>query len=67
MWVADAAAGWRDILDVALELLKSCGMISQADSKLSLGNLLVRELSSQKDYTSIIFLKRVNLSLKKRV
>ena len=42
-------------------------MISKADLRSSLGNLLVRELSSQKDYTSIIFLKRVNLSLKKRV
>ena len=41
--------------DVALELLISYGMISEADWKRSLGNLLVRELSSLNDYTSIIF------------
>ena len=41
--------------ELALELLRSCGMISKADLRFSLGNLLGRELSSQKDYTSIIF------------
>jgi len=42
---------------VVLELLAGCGMISDAGSKLSLGRRLSGELSSKKDYTSVIFHK----------
>ncbi len=42
-------------MNVVLQLLRSCGMLSEAELKRSPGTLLRRELSSQDNYTSVIF------------